>query len=164
MRLRGLCRISTLAALFITAFAQVTTAPAAPRIPTLAEQPDFAKDYLTKRLSLWRGLLHLDEWNISLEVAPRTVLRNGTLGNIHWDDTNKSARIRVLQPSDYKVPFYSALEDMEFTLVHELVHLELAALPRSDESRPEEEHAVDRMATALLRLESSVARSRSVTP
>lgn len=153
-----------LAALFITAFAQMIAAPTAPRIPTSAEQPGFAQDYLNKRLSLWRGLLHLEDWNIVLELAPRTVLRNGTLGNIHWDDSNKSARIRVLQPSDYKVSFYSALEDMEFTLVHELVHLELAALPRNDESRPKEEDAVDRMATALLRLESSATRSRSVTP
>lgn len=164
MRLRGVCRISTLVMLFATAFAQVITAPAAPRTPAPEEQITFAQDYLNKRLSLWRGILHLDDWNISLEVSPRSGLRGGTLGNIHWDDAKKSARIRVLQPSDYKVPFYSALEDMEFTLVHELVHLELAALPRTDESRPEEEHAVDRMATALLKLESSAARPPSFTP
>jgi hypothetical protein len=42
---------------------------------------------------------------------------------------------------------------MEFTLVHELIHLELASLPRSDASRTDEEHAVNHMAEALLRLD-----------
>jgi hypothetical protein len=65
----------------------------------------------------------------------------------------------VLRASDYKVPFYSALEDMEFTVVHELLHLELAALPRTDESRVEEEHAVDHMAEALLHLQSGTSRT-----
>jgi len=35
------------------------------------------------------------------------------------------------------------LQDMELTIVHELVHLELAALPRSQASRSTEEHAVN---------------------
>jgi hypothetical protein len=42
---------------------------------------------------------------------------------------------------------------MEFTMVHELIHLELASLPRTDASRRDEEAAVDRMAGALLRLD-----------
>jgi hypothetical protein len=41
---------------------------------------------------------------------------------------------------------------MEVTVVHELVHLELASLPRSDASRRVEEHAVNEIANALLRL------------
>ena len=42
---------------------------------------------------------------------------------------------------------------MEFTIVHELVHLELASLPRSEASRSNEEHAVNLSAEALLRLD-----------
>lgn len=113
-----------------------------------------AQDFLQKRLKLWQGILHLDSWNVTLEISPRNELRAGTVGNIHWDDDQKSARIRVMQASDYKVPFYWALEDMEFTVLHELLHLELSALPRTDDSRVEEEHAVDRMASALLKLQS----------
>jgi hypothetical protein len=44
------------------------------------------------------------------------------------------------------------LDDMEFTIVHEMVHLELASLPRSEASRRVEEHAVNEIATALLKL------------
>jgi hypothetical protein len=42
---------------------------------------------------------------------------------------------------------------MELTIVHELVHLELASLPRSEASRSTEEHAVNGIADALLALD-----------
>jgi hypothetical protein len=139
----------------------VGRAPASPRFPSPTEQPILAHDYLEKRLKLWQGILHLDTWNVSLDITPRSELRPGTVGNIHWDDEQKSALIRVMQASDYKVPFYSALEDMEFTVLHELLHLNLSALPRTDESRVAEEGAVDRMASALLQLQANSSR---ITP
>jgi len=58
----------------------------------------------------------------------------------------------VLSPEDYKLPYKAMLDDMEFTIVHELVHLELASLPRSEASRRVEEHAVNEIADALLNL------------
>lgn len=154
-------RRSIFLVLFLTVFAGLVRAPASPRALTPDQQATFAKNYLSQRLKLWQGLLHLNTWNVSLDISPRNELRAGTVGNIHWDDDQKYARIRVMQVSDYKVPFYSALEDMEFTVVHELLHLELSALPRTDESRVEEEHAVDHMAEALLRLNSDSVR---ITP
>ena len=49
------------------------------------------------------------------------------------------------------------LKDIEFTVVHELIHLELSpvlsALQRNDANRREEEHAVNHMAEALLELD-----------
>jgi Zn-dependent peptidase ImmA (M78 family) len=49
------------------------------------------------------------------------------------------------------------LDDMEFTVVHELIHLELAPTlsqySRNEASRREEEHAVNHMAEALLNLQ-----------
>ena len=45
------------------------------------------------------------------------------------------------------------LEDMEFTVVHELIHLQLSSLPRSEASRSDEEHAVNRITDALLKLD-----------
>src|SRR5471030_1680802 len=79
------------------------------------------------------------------------------LGNIHWDTDQKTATIRVLDPADYEMPQPEMLKDMEFTVVHELIHLELASvlspLSRNDASRREEEHAVNHMADALLKLD-----------
>src|ERR1039458_3057046 len=49
------------------------------------------------------------------------------------------------------------LRDIEFTVVHELIHLEmvpvLSDLQRTQENRREEEHAVNHMAEALLKLD-----------
>ena len=80
-----------------------------------------------------------------------------TLGNIHWDNEKKTAVLRVLDPADYKLPFNEMLQDIEFTVVHELIHLELSPvlspLQRNDANRREEEHAVNHMADALLKLD-----------
>ena len=86
-------------------------------------------------------------------ISPSRDLRKGTLGNIKWDATKKSAVIRVLDAAEYHTPYRAALKDMEFTVVHELVHLDLASLPRSEASRGDEEYAVNRMTDALLDLD-----------
>ena len=57
------------------------------------------------------------------------------MGQIHWDKPSKSAAILVLDPSDYTVPFKAMLDDMEMTVIHELVHLKLTSLPHSETSR-----------------------------
>jgi hypothetical protein len=44
------------------------------------------------------------------------------------------------------------LKDLEFTVVHELIHLELASLPKSEASRRSEEFAVNQLTEALLSL------------
>ena len=79
------------------------------------------------------------------------------MGSIHWDSEKKTAVIRVLDPADYSLPFHEMLDDLEFTVVHELIHLEivpvLSRFARSDADRIEEEHAVNYMADALLRLD-----------
>lgn len=92
-------------------------------------------------------------------------LRRGTLGNVHWDAETKTAVIRVLDASDYGRPFRATLEDMEFTVVHELVHLELTSLTRnfksrSEESFSQEEQAVNRMSDALLQLDHADQSAR----
>ena len=66
--------------------------------------------------------------------------------------------IRVLDASDYQMSFSATLKDMEFTIVHELVHLELSSLTRnfksrSEESVSEEEHAVNRLSEAMMQLD-----------
>ena len=84
-------------------------------------------------------------------------MRKNTVGNIRWDAAKKTAVIRVLDPSDYTLPFKEILRDIEFTVVHELIHLEmspvLADLSRTDANRREEEFAVNHMAEALLNLD-----------
>jgi hypothetical protein len=134
-------------------------AQSAPSTPpeTARERTLLAEKYAAERLSVWQKRLNLQDWNISLLVSRATELKPKTLGNIHWDTEKKTAVIRVLDPADYKLPFSEMLQDLEFTVVHELIHLELSPvlspLQRNDANRREEEHAVNHMADALLKLD-----------
>jgi hypothetical protein len=132
---------------------RVSQAPQIPAEPSARERDPLALDYLRKRLELWQGRLKLQDWTISIVMSPQSGLRAGTVGNVHWDADKKTAVIRVLDASEYHLPFRATLRDMEFTVVHELIHLELASLPRSEASRRTEEFAVNHVADALLELD-----------
>jgi hypothetical protein len=114
------------------------------------EQDRLAQVFLSDRLAVWQERMKLEDWRISIVLTRRDDLKVRTLGGIRWDKTNKIAVMSVLDASDYRLPFQQMLGDMEFTLVHELVHLELASLPRSEASRSTEEHAVNQIAEAAL--------------
>jgi hypothetical protein len=133
-------------------------APETPREPRLRDRGPLAETYLRKRLTLWQKRLELQDWAITLEMSHPSDLRRGSLGNVHWDADKKTATIRVLDASDYQMSFSATLKDMEFTVVHELTHLELSSLTRNFKSRSEEsvsaeERAVNRLADAMLQLD-----------
>lgn len=111
-----------------------------------------ASAFVNERLGVWQERMALKDWRIQVELVPPDQLEPKTLGNVHWDTDLKSATISVLSPEGYKLPQQAMLADMEVTIVHELVHLELASLPRSDASSRTEEHAVVAITTALLKL------------
>lgn len=108
--------------------------------------------FVEERLRTWQERMNLNDWVIRAEIVRADRLEPKTLGNIHWDTDIKKATIDVLSPVDYRLSYNAMLADMEFTIVHELVHLELASLPRSDASRSVEEHAVNEIASTLLKL------------
>lgn len=62
------------------------------------------------------------------------------------------------QSGMYRMPVIPAASPWATTgalpIVHELIHLELAGLPRSEASRSQEEHVVNRIAESLLRRDS----------
>jgi hypothetical protein len=129
-------------------------APETPHEPDARERGPLAEQCVLKKLALWQRRLNLQDWTISVVMSHPTDLRQRTLGNIHWNGDKKTAVIRVLDASDYQMPFRATIKDMEFTVVHELIHLELASLPRSEASRSEEEYAINHLASALLQLDT----------
>jgi hypothetical protein len=146
-----LCRVGVfglfLLCALVSAFAQ------SPAQPSPADMSQQAQQYVGERLAYWQQRLKLEDWRISVAPARRSELKPKTLGAVRWDKGKKTAQIWVLDPSDYQLPFREMLDDMELTIVHELVHLELASLPRSEASRSSEEHAVNGIADALLALD-----------
>jgi hypothetical protein len=125
--------------------------------PPACERKLLAERFASERLWVWQKRLNLQGWDIAVVASRATELKPKTVGNIHWDREKKTAVIRVLDPADYRVPFDETLRDIEFTVVHELIHLEmvpvLSDLQRTEENRREEEHAVNHMAEALLKLD-----------
>ena len=112
-----------------------------------------AEKFIHEKLPFWQNRLQLQDWKISVLSVHPSDMRPHTLGNIHWDTDNKTAVIRVLNASDYQTPMRATLDDLEFTLVHELIHLELVPLPRSEASRSDEEYAINHLAAALIQSE-----------
>lgn len=119
---------------------------------SVREHDEMARRFVHGTMSMWRQRLNLDHWEIAVVMARRSDLKPKTRGHIRWDKNKKSAVIWVMNAADYQLPLKEMLEDMEFTVVHELVHLQLASLPRSEASRRTEEHAVNSITAALLRL------------
>lgn len=101
---------------------------------------------------MWQQRFKLEDWNLSVVMIRRADMRPGTRGQIRWDKEKRSAVIWVLDAADYHLPFNEMLDDMEFTIVHELIHLELAAQKRSEAYRSTEERVANRLAETLLRL------------
>lgn len=132
-------------------------AQAAPGGPESNDTTAIAQKFVAERLQVWQSRLNLSDWKISVVLAPAADLRPETLGNVHWHLDQKIAVIRILAPSGYRLPVKQMLDDMEFTIVHELIHLQLAPLlsntTRSNSSHFEEEQVADYMAGALLRLD-----------
>jgi hypothetical protein len=145
---------SRLAAFLFLSFTTLGFASSASGVPTSAPQQReaVAQKFVVSALQLWQDRLNLNDWDIRIKLVRPSSLEPKTLGNIHWDTNTKLATIGVLSSYDYTLPTPEMLSDMEFTIVHELVHLQLASLPRSEASRRNEEHAVNELTRALLRL------------
>jgi hypothetical protein len=134
-----------------------TERPASVTTTKPASEADEQREALAERfvgqaLETWQNRLDLKDWNIKVNLVRPAALEPKTLGNIHWDLDTKQATISVLSAYDYTLPTQAMLDDMEFTVVHEMIHLHLASLPKSNASRSPEEHAVNEIARALLRL------------
>ncbi len=120
-----------------------------------------AEAFVKEKLAQWQPRLRLSDWRIDIRLVRANELKPKTVGNIHWDTPRKTATVRVLSHLDYKLSTFPAiLRDMEFTVVHELIHLQLSSLPRSEASRGAEERAVNQLTEALLELD----RRRSALP
>jgi len=117
---------------------------------TAEERQSLANQYIHEVLPYWQHRLALDDWDIHVLLSRPEDLRQGTLGNIHWDREKKAATIRVMDSAGYHTDLAAMLKDMQVTVVHELVHLELASLPVAEADRSNQEFAIDHLTEALL--------------
>jgi len=104
--------------------------------------------HLVDQMKSWQKRLGLDDWNLSLQVVRQTEIDPNAWGSSHWDVRAKTATIQVLDPRDYNLKGADLRLDMECTIVHELVHIQVSPLDARDENVRED--VLNRIMTALL--------------
>jgi len=112
----------------------------------------------------WQKRLDMNDWRITTLIVRHSDLKPETLGNLHWDTENHTATIRVLDPRDYELPPSEVPQDIEYTIVHELIHLQLSVLPRDLSTRTVEERVVNKISEALFHLEKGAGYRARVFP
>lgn len=115
---------------------------------------------LDQSLVYWKEKLNLMNWDIEVKIKRASQMREDSAGAITWILENKQAFIDILDPIDFPEDLMKS-QDMEKTLIHELLHIHLAPL-NEDYSKNEhytlfEEWAINDISDALI----SVFRERT---
>jgi len=121
------------------------------------DKPVVSQAQVDEWTKVWQKRLDLNEWTISTLIVRVGELRPDTLGNLKWNSGNRTAVIKVLNPADYELPSSEIPTDIEYTIVHEMIHLQLAALPHDGSSKGVEEKIVNRISEALFQFEKGDA-------
>jgi hypothetical protein len=103
---------------------------------------------LDRQMKFWQKRLGLEEWNLALRVVRQTEIDRNSWGAAEWDPDLKSGVISVLDPRDYNLKGGELKLDMECTIVHELVHIQVSPLAARDEHTREE--VVNKIMVALM--------------
>lgn len=108
-----------------------------------------------KKLIYWQKKLNLSDWDIEARIERARNMREDCAGTVNWTLTNKQATIKILDPIDYPEDVMGG-QDMEKTLIHELLHIHLAPI-NEDYSEKEhyvlfEEWAINSISEALISL------------
>lgn len=105
-------------------------------------------------MGYWQEVLRLQDWTVILEICRREDLYEGTQGQCEMTFRRKEARIKILDPTDYPTKD-SIPQDMEATLVHELLHLHFVGFDLSKvDSREDDllEQTINALSYALVGL------------
>jgi hypothetical protein len=116
------------------------------------QQPIVTISQVEQWLHTWQARLALTDWKVEVRIVRAADLNPDTLGHLKWNAGDHTASIKVLSPQDYDLAPDEIPADMERTVVHELVHLQLSVLPRNG-SKITEEQVVNKITEALLRLD-----------
>ena len=111
---------------------------------------------LDKKLKYWQKVLELRDWHIKARIVKsKDMPTKYYAGCVSWDLQYKAAKISILDFEDIPTDVI-AEPDMEETLVHELLHLQLAPIHNdfgeSTGYEMKEEQVINSLARALTKL------------
>jgi len=112
----------------------------------------------------WIAVLGLTDWNIAININHKGDMElTCVAGEVSYSFVEREVQIRILHPDDY-VGGPAFLQDMEKTLVHELLHLKFDHVchPKGDLNKHHHQLLND-MAVALLRVRDDNEASKRIT-
>jgi hypothetical protein len=100
----------------------------------------FNQEQLKNLCNEWQKVLGLSDWDIKITISrAKEMFDEDTQAGVNWVLRKKTALIKILDPIDYKISGVTFWEqDMEQSLVHELMHLHIASFDNSKEGSLED--------------------------
>lgn len=101
----------------------------------------------------WQRILRLKDWDIRVRFAHAHDLSTDAQAECRWTLSSKKAVLLILYPEEYD-DFIAFQQDIEKSLVHELLHLHFAPFA-AETGTPEDtaqEQAIDLIACGLVNL------------
>lgn len=95
----------------------------------------------------WQSRLKLADWDVSFSFAPLRDM-DESAGLVRLDTEGRRAMVLILAKEDYPDSWWPI--DIEWTLVHELVHIVIRPIESGTESRDTLENAVNSLTAGLL--------------
>lgn len=115
-----------------------------------------------ERLAYWQQVLRLLDWDITVAVVRYFNFEGEVWGDVVMKQGKRAAHIRLLDPADANDP---EAQDMDVTLVHELLHLhmwEFAPWGLAGKDSRAEERTIDSLAKSFVALERRNQNSEEV--
>lgn len=115
-------------------------------------------------LTYWQKAMKLSDWDVRLKIVRQHDLLEGTQAMIESNHDHRIATVSICDPHDYQ-PQEFWPQDMEVSLVHELVHLTFWWLNPEKESLQQtlEEQSVEAVAQALVEQRRRIPKTSSKT-
>lgn len=110
----------------------------------------------------WQEVLGLSDWYIKVNIKRAYDMPRDFQGECSWTFARREAVIKILDSSDYD-PDFAFPQDMELTLVHELLHVRYgpAAEPEDTATKWLYEQATEDIARALVALKRASKEGRA---
>ncbi|WP_157800947.1 hypothetical protein [Bacillus solitudinis] len=112
-----------------------------------------SQEELEERLAYWQEKLRLRDWIITIRIVREKEMDPNRAAEISWTLSKKMASVRILDPIDYPDGLM-AMQDMENSLVHELLHLHFAPIHEDAHDREHyevfEEQAIESITHGLI--------------
>lgn len=120
-----------------------------------------SEEQLQVLCSEWQRVLRLQDWLVVVRIVRKRDMKfDNSAGEAGWTPDRRDAIIRILDPLDYE-PTRIYEQDMELSLVHELLHLHFALISYKDDTIEDtlQEQALHAIADGLVGLKRRLPMS-----